>query len=82
MGRAQARLDRAGHAELRADVLGRAAVARGQGLFRPLLRAGAAKGVQSSVSLLYYDYVHWYAKAIEAGRHDGPRQGRRRRSRR
>ncbi|MDQ0469434.1 ABC transporter substrate-binding protein [Labrys wisconsinensis] len=27
--------------------------------------AGAAKGVQSSVSLLYYDYVHWYAKALE-----------------
>jgi branched-chain amino acid transport system substrate-binding protein len=28
--------------------------------------AGAVKGVQSSVSLLYYDYVHWYAKAMEA----------------
>ncbi|WP_413992071.1 ABC transporter substrate-binding protein [Labrys okinawensis] len=27
---------------------------------------GAVKGVQSSVSLLYYDYVHWYAKAMEA----------------
>lgn len=27
--------------------------------------AGAVKGVQSSVSLLYYDYVHWYAKAME-----------------
>ncbi len=26
---------------------------------------GAVKGVQSSVSLLYYDYAHWYAKAIE-----------------
>jgi branched-chain amino acid transport system substrate-binding protein len=26
---------------------------------------GAAKGVQSSVSLLYYDYVHWYVKAME-----------------
>ncbi len=28
--------------------------------------AGAAKGVQSSVSLLYYDYVHWFVKAMEA----------------
>src|SRR5579863_275376 len=27
--------------------------------------AGAVKGVQSSVSLLYYDYMHWYAKAME-----------------
>ena len=27
--------------------------------------AGAVKGVQSSVSLLYYDYTHWYAKAME-----------------
>ena len=26
---------------------------------------GAAKGVQSSVSLLYYDYVHWFVKAME-----------------
>lgn len=27
--------------------------------------AGAVKGVQSSVSLLYYDYLHMYAKALE-----------------
>ena len=27
---------------------------------------GAAKGPQASVSLLYYDYVHWYVKALEA----------------
>jgi branched-chain amino acid transport system substrate-binding protein len=33
--------------------------------FERYFAAGAAKGVQSSVSLLYYDYVHWYAKAME-----------------
>jgi len=34
---------------------------------------GAVKGVQSSVSLLYYDYLHWYAKALEAvGTLDNP----------
>ena len=34
---------------------------------------GATKGVQSSVSLLYYDYLHWYVKALEAvGRLDDP----------
>ncbi len=34
---------------------------------------GAAKGVQSSVSLLYYDYVHWFVKAMEqAGTVDDP----------
>ncbi len=27
---------------------------------------GAQKGPQASVSLLYYDYVHWYAKALTA----------------
>lgn len=31
------------------------------------------KGPQASVSLLYYDYVHWYAKALEAvGKVDDP----------
>lgn len=35
--------------------------------------AGAAKGVQSSVSLLYYDYVHWFVKAMQqAGTVDDP----------
>ncbi|RWD71099.1 MAG: ABC transporter substrate-binding protein [Mesorhizobium sp.] len=34
---------------------------------------GAAKGPQSSVSLLYYDYFFWYAKALEkVGKIDDP----------
>ena len=33
--------------------------------FDKYFAAGAVKGVQSSVSLLYYDYLHWFAKALE-----------------
>jgi branched-chain amino acid transport system substrate-binding protein len=41
--------------------------------FAKYFASGAAKGVQSSVSLLYYDYVKWYVKAMEeAGTVDDP----------
>jgi branched-chain amino acid transport system substrate-binding protein len=41
--------------------------------FERYFAAGAAKGVQSSVSLLYYDYVHWFVKAMQqAGTVDDP----------
>lgn len=34
---------------------------------------GAQKGPQASVSVLYYDYVHWYVEALQAvGRVDDP----------
>ena len=34
---------------------------------------GAQQGPQASVSLLYYDYVHWYVEALQAvGRVDDP----------
>ena len=39
--------------------------AEAKSYFDRYFAAGAVKGVQSSVSLLYYDYVHWYAKAME-----------------
>jgi branched-chain amino acid transport system substrate-binding protein len=36
--------------------------------FKRYFATGAPKGVLSSVSLLYYDYVHWFVKAMqEAG---------------
>lgn len=34
--------------------------------FNRYFALGGQKGPQASVSLLYYDYVHWYAKALEA----------------
>ena len=40
--------------------------------FDKYFAAGAVKGVQSSVSLLYYDYMHWYAKAIEEANSTDP----------
>ena len=41
--------------------------------FQRYFALGAQQGPQASVSLLYYDYVHWYAKALEAvGRVDDP----------
>lgn len=41
--------------------------------FKNYFDLGAAKGPQSSVSLLYYDYVHMYAKALEeVGKVDDP----------
>ncbi|MBV8565955.1 MAG: ABC transporter substrate-binding protein [Methylobacteriaceae bacterium] len=41
--------------------------------FARYFAAGAVKGVQSSVSLLYYDYLKWYVKAMQdAGTVDDP----------
>ncbi len=41
--------------------------------FKRYFALGAQEGPQASVSLLYYDYVHWYAKALEAvGKVDDP----------
>jgi hypothetical protein len=41
--------------------------------FKKYFDLGAAKGPQSSVSLLYYDYFFWYAKALEkVGKIDDP----------
>lgn len=36
------------------------------GYFDRYFGLGADQGPQSSVSLLYYDYVHWYADALQA----------------
>ncbi len=41
--------------------------------FERYFALGAQKGPQASVSLLYYDYVHWYVKALQAvGKLDDP----------
>lgn len=45
----------------------------GKNYFAKYFALGAAKGPQSSVSLLYYDYFFWYAKALEqVGSIDNP----------
>ncbi len=52
---------------------GQPPTARVANYFRQYFALGAEKGPQASVSLLYYDYVGWYAKALEAvGRLDDP----------
>ncbi len=57
---------RPGRHELRSDLLGRVLKCqRERPIFKNYFAAGAPKGVTSSVSLLYYDYVHMLAEAWE-----------------
>ena len=63
----------AGGDQLHRPLLGPAALTEGGRLLQRYFALGAQEGPQASVSLLYYDYVHWYVKALEAlGKVDDP----------
>ena len=66
MARAWTEVSGADHAELRSGLLGGAASSRREDYFDQYFALGAPKGVQSSVSLLYYDYVGMFVKAMQA----------------